>query len=72
MSGLGNLKANAVRNEYARKAKVMDRIRLLIVGVLRQEERWLDFARKVKLANLNRPAFQEEFAAVIPGWRQIE
>jgi hypothetical protein len=72
MSGLGNLKANAVRNEYARRAKVMDRIRLLIAGVLNQEERWLDFAREVKLANLKRPAFQEEFAAVIPGWRQIE
>jgi len=72
MSGLGNLKTNAVRNEYARKAKVMDRIRLLIVGVLRQEERWLDLAREVKLANLKRPAFQEEFAAVIPGWRQIQ
>ncbi|MGO9614281.1 MAG: hypothetical protein ACLPX5_14785 [Dissulfurispiraceae bacterium] len=72
MSGLGNLKAYAVRNEYARKAKVMDRIRFLIVGVLRQEERWLNFAREVKLANLKRPAFQEEFAAVIPGWRQIQ
>jgi len=72
MSGLGNLKANAVRSEYARKAKVMDRIRLLMVGVLNQEERWLDFAREVKLANLKRPAFQEEFATVIPGWRQIE
>lgn len=72
MSGLGNLKANAVRKEYFRKAKVMDRIRLLIVGVLGQEERWLDLAREVKLANLKRPAFQEEFAAVIPGWRQIQ
>jgi hypothetical protein len=71
MSGLGNLRTNAVRNEYTRKAKVMDRIRLLLLGVLNQEDRWLDFARKVKLANLNRPAFQEEFAAVIPGWRQI-
>ena len=72
MSGLGNLKANAVRKEYARKAKVMNRIRLLIMGVLRQEERWLDLAREVKRANLKRPAFQEEFAAIIPGWRQIQ
>lgn len=72
ISGLGNLKANAVRKEYARKAKVMDKIRLLIVEVLGQDGRWLDFARKVKLANLKRPAFQEEFAAVIPGWRQIK
>lgn len=72
MSGLGNLKANAVRKEYARKAKVMNRIRLLIMGVLRQEKRWLDLAREVKLANLKRPAFQEEFATIIPGWRQIQ
>jgi hypothetical protein len=72
LSGLGNLKTNAVRKEYARKAQVMTKIRRLLVEVLRDKERWRTFAIKVKQDNLKRPAFQEEFAKVVPGWRELK
>jgi hypothetical protein len=29
------------------------------------------FAGKVKRDNLRRPAFQEEFVKVIPGWQEL-
>jgi len=44
VSGLGNIGANAVRKEYARKAKVMCRIRSLLLDVLKAETRWREFA----------------------------
>lgn len=71
LSGLGNLRTNAVRKEYNRKAQVMVKIRHLLVEVLRDAERWHTFAVKVKQDNLKRPSFQEEFAKVIPGWREL-
>src|SRR3990172_1455966 len=71
ISGLGNIGANAVRKEYARKARVMCRIRSLLVDVLRAEKRWRTFAGKIKRDNLKRQAFQEEFAKAVPGWCDI-
>ena len=71
LSGLGDLKVNATRKEYARKAKVMAKVRHLLVGVLGDETRWKNFAAKIKQDNLKRPAFQEEFASVLPDWREL-
>jgi hypothetical protein len=72
LSGLGNLKTNAMRKEYARMAQVMAKVRRLLVEVLRDKDRWHTFATKVKQDNIKRPAFQEEFAKVVTGWRELK
>jgi hypothetical protein len=72
LSGLGNLTVNAVRKEYARKAKVMAKVRYVLVTVIGDASRWKEFALKVKRDNMRRPAFQEEFGKVVPGWRELE
>ena len=71
ISGLGNLNANAVRKEYARKSKVMQKVRHLLVEVMGDPKRWQDFAGKIKKDNSRRPAFQDEFSKVVPGWRDL-
>jgi hypothetical protein len=70
LSGPGNLKTNAPRKEYARQAQVMSKIHRVLVDVLGDAPRWCDFALKVKQDNITRPAFQEEFAKVVPGRRE--
>ena len=68
LSGLGNLTVNATRKEYARKAKVMAKVRHPLVEVLDDKARWEKFAARVKLDNIRRLAFQQEFAKVLSGW----
>jgi hypothetical protein len=72
VSGLGNMKTKAVRKEYTQKAKVMAKIRHLLVEVLNDKARWRAFAIKIKQDNLKRPAFQEEFAKAVPGWGELK
>lgn len=72
LSGLGNLKINAPRKEYACKAQVMKKVHHMLVDVLDDAPRWRDFAIKIKRDNLKRPAFQEEFAKAVPGWQALK
>lgn len=72
LSGLGNIKTNAPRKEYTRKAQVMKKVHRVLVDVLRDPSRWRDFALKVKKDNIKRPAFQEEFTKAIPGWQALK
>jgi hypothetical protein len=72
ISGLGNLKTNATRREYTRKAQVMKKVHHVLVDVLRDPSRWRDFALKVKQDNIKRPAFQEEFTKAVPGWQALK
>lgn len=72
LSGLGNLKTNATRKEYTRKAQAMKKVHHLLVDVLSNASRWRDFALKVKKENIKRPAFQEEFTKAVPGWQALK
>jgi len=71
LSGLGDLERNADRKEYIRKARIMVKVRHVLVDVLGDVARWEKFARQVKRDNLRRPAFQQEFAQVVPDWREL-
>lgn len=71
LTGLGNPNSNAPRKEYARQATVMCKIRRLIITVLQDVPRWHAFALKIKVDNIKRPAFQDEFAKAVPGWKEL-
>ncbi len=70
-SGLGNLKINLPRKEYAVKAVFMAKVRHMFVDVLKSPQDWEAFGRPIKAANIRRPAFQEEMARAVPGWRDL-
>lgn len=49
----------------------MAKVRHVMVDVLCEQQRWEKFARKVKIDNARRPAFHQEFADAVPGWREL-
>jgi len=70
-SGLGNSKVNLPRKEYAAKAVFMAKVRHMFLDVLKSPQDWEAFARPIKIANVRRPAFQEEMARGVPGWKDL-
>lgn len=49
----------------------MAKVRHLFVDVLKSPQDWEAFARPLKIANIRRPAFQEEIARGVPGWKDL-
>jgi hypothetical protein len=70
-SGLGDLKINRTRKEYADQAVFMAKVRHMFVDILKSPQDWEAFARPIKTANVRRPAFQEEMARGVPGWKDL-
>jgi len=70
-SSVGNLNVSASRKIYAQDALGIMRVRRVLVEVMKRPEEWKAYALKIKLNNAKRPAFQEEFARVIPDWDSI-
>ena len=62
------LKIHMLRKEFA---EARAKVRRLIVEVIGGEAHWKKFAAEVKQDNVRRPAFQQEFAGVLPGWRKL-
>jgi hypothetical protein len=50
----------------------MKKVHHVLVDVLRDPSRWRDFALKVKMDNIKRPAFQEEFTKAVAGWQALK
>jgi hypothetical protein len=67
LSGLGNLTISATR-----KARVMAKVGHMLVEVLVDEARLIRYAEKIKKDNAKRPALQEDFASVVPGWSELK
>lgn len=70
-AGLGNLDRSLARQEYAWKAKIMKKVRHMHVDIMHAPEKWTSFARQVKFDNRKRPAFQQEFEKLVPGWKAL-
>jgi hypothetical protein len=65
------LKVSLPRKEYAAKTSFVAKARRMFVDVLKAPQDWQTFARPVKLANIKRPAFQDETARAVPSWKGL-
>lgn len=70
-SSLGNLNVSTSRKIYSQNAVAVARVRRVLVDVMKKPDEWKKFALPIKLHNANRPAFQDEFAKVIPDWKSL-
>ena len=70
-SSVGNLNVSASRKIYAQNAMAVMRIRRVLVEIMKKTDEWKKYAMQIKSNNANRPAFQNEFAKVIPDWNSL-
>lgn len=68
---VGNLNISASRKVYSENAVAVARVRRVLVDVMKRTDRWKKYALPIKTNNAKRPAFQDEFASVIPGWKSL-
>lgn len=70
-SSTGNLDTSTSRKDYKFKAEVVKRVRHVLVDVMKKPADWRKYVLPIKMSNMGRPAFQEEFAKVIPEWKEL-
>ncbi len=70
-STVGNLNISETRKIYAKKAWKFSHIRRVLVEVMNKNEEWIKLAKRIKLNNIHRPAFQKEFSEIIPDWKSL-
>ncbi|HEC42877.1 MAG TPA: hypothetical protein ENI20_08635 [Bacteroides sp.] len=70
-SSIGNLNVSASRKVYSQNAVAVARVRRVLVDVMKKTDVWKKFAKPIKFYNTKRPAFQDEFARVIPDWKSL-
>lgn len=71
-SSIGNINVSTSRKIYSQNAVAVARVRRVLVDVMKKPDKWKTFALPIKLNNMKRPAFQDEFAKVIPDWDNLE
>jgi len=70
-SSIGNLNISTSRKNYSQNAVAVARVRRVLVDVMKKPDEWKKYALPIKLNNIKRPAFQDEFARVIPEWNSL-
>ena len=65
---VGNLDISTTRKIYSKNAVAVARVRRVLVDVMKKTDEWKKYALRIKTNNAKRPAFQDEFAGVIPDW----
>ncbi len=70
-SSVGNLNVSTSRKIYTQNAVAVMRVRRVLVEVMKRTDEWKKYAMPIKSNNSNRPAFQDEFARVIPDWKSL-
>jgi hypothetical protein len=68
---VGNLNISATRKIYSENAVAVARVRRVLVDVMKKTDKWKKYALRIKTNNAKRPAFQDEFAGVIPDWKSL-
>ena len=70
-SCVGDLNVSTTRKTYSENAVAVVRIRRVLVDVMKETDKWEKYALPIKANNAKRPAFQNEFASIIPDWKSL-